>query len=161
MTSFEAAKALNTRLTAANHNWNQGQYFERGVAGAVVSALAYVLDGREIDYLDALVPDDHNGELLVLAFAGDLIFDVRYDPTSNVTVTSRRLDDVEQVVITQTPNYLSSWGTEDQAEAIVQVAGVPFGLPFPMATSKCRVEFTEYLPKLIWHEASAASTSGS
>ena len=152
MSNFELAKAVNTRLRSAHHEWDTAPLFHenRDVKGEIVSQIAFAIAEAEIEYLTIEV-NDSDGYISVLVFSGTRIIDTRYFTESGkVRTRVHSFDGIEKVLITSTPNvFTSSLSSSGSAEAEITIDGIEFTLPGDeKATRLNSQELENFLPKL-------------
>ncbi|MFC9559912.1 hypothetical protein [Agromyces sp. NPDC056965] len=151
MADYEDAKKIQETLSKANQNWGDGKLFavtDIYLRGTVTSRIAYILDGRDIDYVtvDMTAGED---EFRILLFTEGLLFDVTYSKVQGVLITATPLSALERVRMVDGPDYLRSETEDVLARAVVTIDGEELLLPADGSTSANATKFHEFLPRLV------------
>lgn len=149
---------LHTLIFRSNNLWGRAPLFskEANLVGIMASQLAQALDGAEVEFVTAMVPEKGADYTYVMAFSGRRIAITSWRPARDESPSGTETlvfntDAINELEIVRTPDYMTNeWQGEKRTTVRVKVGKENFPLPADASASEiCRNQLTAFLPTLL------------
>jgi len=153
MTSAKYARALASRVEEAHTQWGRAKIFDHDpeLRDRFISQMSFALQEKVVLYV-TVENDEEASTIDALAFTETSVVWTNYEKANDQIETwVMNRDQIEEIVLTGAPNYLSGSSNEDAlVKARIVIAGMNFKLPGDeQASSANFAELATFLSKLL------------